>query len=154
MMKNLTATNQDIPEVVLSDVAVEPRRDHSRVFSDGDFERIVLEATDEVFALLGKKVKESIYSQLEGTFKIAKKDIPLHVEKFAGALEKIIGPGATLLEIEMMKSLHEKVGPGFKYYTRNENLAFPEYLTAIRVFLSVRTCAKSLPNEYYDYKFC
>jgi hypothetical protein len=154
MMKNLTVTNQDIPEVVLSSVAVEPHKDHSRVFSDGDFERIVLETTDEVFALLGKKVEQSIYSQLKDTFKMSKKDIPLQIEKFAGALEKIIGPGATLLEIEMMKSLHEKVGPGFRYHTKNENLTFPEYLTAIRAFLSVRTCAKSLPNEYYDYKFC
>jgi hypothetical protein len=154
MMKNLSAANQDLPEAVLSSVAVEPLKAQSRVFSAGVFRRIILEAADETFSLLGKKAERSIYSQLEGTFKIAKEDIPLHIEEFARALEKIIGPGAILLEIEMMKSLHEKVGPAFKYHTKNQNLTFPEYLTAIRVFLSACTCAKSLPNEYYDYKFC
>jgi hypothetical protein len=153
-MKNLTVANRGIPEVVLSSVGVELYKDHGRVFSEGDFQRIFLEAADEAFALFGKKVEQSIYSQLEEKFKIAKKDIPLHIEKFTRALEKIIGPGATLLEIQMMKRLHEKVGPGFKYHTRNENLTFLEYLKAIRVFLSVCTRAKSLPNEYYDYKFC
>jgi hypothetical protein len=153
-MKNLTVANQGIPEFVLSNVDVEPCKDRSIVSSDGDFQRIFLEAAHEAFGLFGKRVEQSIYSQLEDTFKIAKKDIPLHVEKFTRALEKIFGPGATLLEIEMMKSLHEKVGPGFKYHTKNENLTFPEYLKAIRVFLSVCTHAKSLPSEYYDYKFC
>jgi hypothetical protein len=153
MMKNLTAANQGIPEVVLSSVAAEPCKDYN-AFPSCSFRRIVLEATDETFALLGEKVEQSIYSQLEDAFKIAKKDIPLDVEKFAGALEKLIGPGAILLEVEMMKRLHEKVGPGFKYHTKNENLTFPEYLTAIRVFLSACDSAKSMPNEYFDYKFC
>jgi len=154
IMKNLTAANRAIPEVVLSGVRVEPYNDHSRVFSEGDFQRIFLEAADEAFALLGKKVEQSIYSQMEETFKIARKDIPVHIERFTRALEEIIGPGATLLEIEMMKRLHEKVGPGFKYHARNENLTFLEYLKAIRVFLSVCARPKSLPNEYYYYKFC
>jgi hypothetical protein len=154
MMKNLTMANQGLPEIVLSSLAVEPHKDRSRAFPIGGFRRIILKAADETFSLLGKKAEQSIYSQLENTFKIAKKDIPLHIEEFARALEKIIGPGAVLLEIEMMKRLHEKVEPGFKYHTRNENLTFPEYLMAIRVFLSVCACAKSRPNEYYDYKFC
>jgi hypothetical protein len=153
-MKNLTAANQRLPAVVLHSVAVEPSKDNSIVFSVGGFRGIMLEAADETFSLLGKKVEQSIYSQLEDTFKIAKKDIPLHVEEFTRALEKIIGPGATLLEIEMMKRLHEKVGLGFKYHTKNGNLTFSEYLKAIRVFLSVCACAESLPKEYYDYKFC
>jgi len=153
-MKNLTVANQGLPEAVPFTTAAEPHNDYNGVFPADGFRRIILEAADETFSLLGKKAEQSVYSQLENTFKIAKEDIPLHIEKFARALEKIIGPGAILLEVEMMKRLHEKVGPGFKYHTKNENLTFPEYLTAIRVFLSVCNCTKSLPNEYYDYKFC
>jgi hypothetical protein len=154
MMKNLKAANQGTPEVILSSAGVEPRKDRRRVFPADCFRGIVLEVADEAFALLGKKAEQSIYSQLEDTFKIAKKDIPLHIEKFARALEEILGPGAKLLEVEMIKSLHEKVGPGFKYHTKNENLTFPEYLMAIRAFLSDCDSTKSMPNEYYDYKFC
>jgi hypothetical protein len=152
-MKNLTA-NKGTPEVVLSSVAVGPLEDHRRVSATDSFRGIILEVTDEAFALLGKKAEQSIYSQLEVTFRMAKKDIPLRIEEFARTLEKILGPGAALLEIEMMKRLRQKVGPEFRYHAKNENLTFPEYLMAIRAFLSTCNSAKSLPNEYYDYKFC
>jgi len=140
--------------MVLSSEASEPRNTHSIVLSEDDFQRIIQEAVDETFLSLGKKTEQSIYSQLKGKFKVVKEDIPLHIEEFATALEEILGPGALLLEIEMMKRLHDKVGPGFKYHTGNDSLTFPEYLVAIRVFLSLCTSEKSLPKEYFDRKFC
>ena len=153
-MKHLTAANQELPEIVFPNLVTEPHEECRGVSSNGDFRRILLEATGETFALLGKRVERSIYVQLGETFKIAEKDIPFHIEKFVVALEEIFGTGASLLEIEMMKKLHKKVGPEFKYQKKNENLTFAEYLAAIRVFLSVRTSTKSKPNEYFDYKFC
>lgn len=153
-MKNSTLANQHAVEVDLPMATVELDEDLDRASLAGDFHRIVLETVDEIFSSLGKEAKQSIYSQLEKTCKISKRDIPLQTEKFTTALERIIGPGARLLEIEMMKSLYEKVGSKFKYSPKKGNLTFTEHSTAIRVFLSVRTSEKPMPNEYYDYKFC
>ena len=153
-MKNPTIANQQVIEVNLPMATVELDKDFDQASLAGDFHRIVLETVDETFSLFGNEAKQSMYSQLEKTFKISKRDIPLQTEKFTTALERIIGPGAKLLEIEMMKSLYEKVGPKFKYSPKKGNLTFAEHLTAIRVFLSVRTSEKPMPNEYYDYKFC
>jgi hypothetical protein len=154
-MKNLATSNQLAVEVYSPAATVDLSSDLGETFSAEDFQRIMLKTVDEALSLLGKKAKQSIFFQLEETFKIAKQDIPLEIERFTAALEEIVGPGSILLEIEIMKHLYEKVGPEFKYSSKQKNLTFTEYLTATRAFLSMRASAgKPMPNEYYEYKFC
>lgn len=151
----MTISNQRAFEVCLPMIAIEPHNDFIETLPAESFQKIVLEAVDETLSLFGEKAKKSIYSKLKEDFGITKQDIPIEVEKFIAALEEIVGPGAKLLEIEMMKRLYKKIGPNFKYSPRQKNLTFAEYLTATRVFLSMQSSArKPMPNEYYEYKFC
>ena len=120
-----------------------------------DFQRIVLETVDETFSSLGKRTKQLIYFHLQNRFGMTRESIPAEIGKFAGALDEIFGPGARLLEIQIMEHVHEKVGTRIKYYPKQENLTFVEYLETTRILLSVRASAKRpMPDEYYDYKFC
>jgi len=73
------------------------------------FDKLLIEAVDETFSILGESAKRSIYFHLENNFHIEKDDIPLKTAKFAEALEKIFGVGAKLLKIKIMKGLYRKV---------------------------------------------
>jgi hypothetical protein len=153
-MKNMIMSRQRVLEVYLP-TTTELHNDLNEALPAEDFQKIILEAIDETFFSLSEKAGESLYFQLEKTYKIAKQDIPFEIERFTGALEEIIGRGAILLEIEIMKHIHEKIGPKFRYSPKQKDLTFPEYVTATRAFLSIRPSArKPMPNEYYEYKFC
>jgi hypothetical protein len=154
-MKNVNASNQRLLEVNLPITPMELRDDLRGMFLPKDFQTIMLEAFEETLSILGETAKRAIYSQLEETFENVKQGVPFETEKFAVALEEIIGPGARLLEIDMMKHLYEKVGQEFKYSPGQKSLTFTEYLTAIHTFLSNSPSArKPKPDEYYKYKFC
>jgi len=99
----------------------------------------MLEAVDEGLSSLGNTSKQTIYSHLEKTFKIKKQDIFLKIEKFAKAIEEIIGPGAKLLEIQIMKNLYRKIGQSFKYSSTQKNLTFTEYLIATHTFYAKKS---------------
>lgn len=84
------------------------------------FNKILLAAIDEALSSLGESVKTSIYFHLEETFNIKRWEIPLRINDFSNALEKIFGIGARHLEILFMKNLHAKIGvtcewPAFKW---------------------------------------
>lgn len=154
-MKDSITSSQHTLEECVHTITIEPYRNIIEAFPNNDFQRILLGAVDETFSLLGRQARQSIYFQLEKTFRMTKQDIPLEIEKFTRALEEITGPGAKLLEIEIMKHLYEKIGPEFRYSSKKRDLTFTEYLTATRAFLSLGTSLeKSMPNGYYDYKFC
>jgi hypothetical protein len=95
------------------------------------FDELLLEAIDEALASLGDSVRQAIYFHLENKFKIAKKEIPYHLEDFAGGLEKIFGLGARFLEILIMKNLYGKIGQPLEWNESRE-LSFVEYVTAAR----------------------
>jgi hypothetical protein len=96
------------------------------------FNSLFLEAVDETLASLGESCRESIYYHLKNNFKIERQDIPLKIEEFAKAIESIFGFGAKLIEIQIMKRLHTKIG-GFKYYPKDENLSFTRYANALKI---------------------
>jgi hypothetical protein len=84
------------------------------------FNKILLAAIDEALSSLGESVKTSIYFHLEETFNIKRWEIPLRINDFSNALEKIFGIGARHLEILFMKNLYAKVGvtcewPAYKW---------------------------------------
>ncbi len=94
-----------------------------------NFEKLLLEAVDEGLSSLCSSSKQTIYSLLENTFNIRKRDIPYKIEEFADALGKIFG--AKPIEILIIKRLNEKVEGAVKY-PRHEDLVFAEYIATIR----------------------
>jgi hypothetical protein len=104
------------------------------------FNKILLAAIDEALALLGESVKTSVYSSLEETYNIKKREIPLKINDFSSALEKIFGLGARTLEILFMKNLHAKVGVTCKWPAYEwplckwilPEMTFPEYVSLMK----------------------
>lgn len=109
-----------------------------------DFKKVLLEAVDEGLSSLGDSSKHAIYFHVEKTFAIKKHDIPDKIEEFTEAIEKIFGYGAKILEIQMMKCLHEKVGHGFKYSPEKGDLLFTEYIEAARSHVRKSSCSELL----------
>ena len=95
------------------------------------FDRILLEAVDDALASLGDSARQAIYFHLENKFRIAKKDIPSHLDGFESGLAKIFGAGAKFIEILIMKKLHEKLGQPLEW-DESKELIFAEYVTAAR----------------------
>jgi len=99
------------------------------------FDRILLEAVDDALASLGDSARQAIYFHLENKFRIAKKDIPSHLDGFESGLAKIFGAGAKFIEILIMKELHGKVGQPLEW-NESKELVFVAYVTAAkRAFL-------------------
>ena len=100
-----------------------------------NFERFMLDAVDEVFCSLGDLCAEAIYRHLSENFDIKKQEIPLKADDFVKAIEKIFGFGAKIIQVQIIENLHKKVGQEFKYHTKEGELMFSDYLTALRQYL-------------------
>ncbi len=98
------------------------------------FGKLLLEAVEESLSTLGETPKQAIYYHLQESFSIRKHEIPDKIDEFTFAIEKIFGEGARLLEIQIMKSLHEKTGDTLRQYPKSEGLSFTEYLRAHETF--------------------
>lgn len=95
------------------------------------FDKLFLEAVDEVLASLGDSAKQAIYFHLERKSKMRKSEIPYHVEEFAKGLEKIFGLGARFIEILVMKKLYQRIGQPLEW-DEDEELVFAEYVAAAK----------------------
>jgi hypothetical protein len=154
-LRSVITSNQYVFDDMTPTISIKPQEHLDQEPASDDFQRIVLETVNETFSSLGKRTKQLIYFHLKNSFGMTRESIPVETRKFAGALEEIFGPGARLLEIQMMKQLHGKIGTEIKYYPKQENITFVEYLETTRILLSVRSSTKRpMPDEYYDYKFC
>ena len=98
------------------------------------FDRTVIEAVDLSFSKLGVRVKEAFYSSLAAEYKLSKENIPVMIEEFVEALEKIFGSSSLLLEIDVMKTLRKQI-PEFKFETESSDLSFTNYLKSLRSFM-------------------
>jgi hypothetical protein len=101
-----------------------------------DFETLLIEAVDTALSSLGDSSKQAIYFCLKEEFAIAKQDIPTKIEEFTNALEMIFGQGAKVIEIQIMRQLHEKVGYDFRCFPEKGNLFFNDYVQATRTQMS------------------
>jgi hypothetical protein len=101
---------------------------------ESSFDQTIIEVVDLTFSKLGVKVKQTLYSSLAVDYKLSKENIPSRIEEFVGALEKIFGTSALLLEIDVMKTIRQKV-PAFKCETKNPNLAFGDYLKSLKSYM-------------------
>jgi hypothetical protein len=116
------------------------------------FEKVFLEALDEGLSCLGESGKQAVYFRLEKRFAISKCEIPFRVEDFVDALEKIFGPGARLLEVQIMKSLYRKIGKPLGWNEKLQDLVFTEYVTAARRSFKWKEKAESKAGERPRYK--
>jgi hypothetical protein len=123
----------DLDSIVVQSVVCEMYPSRESPLLNRGFEKLLLDAVDEGFACLGESVGRTIYYHLENDFNIKRQDIPCKIEGFADAIEKVFGTGAGLLEIEIMKRLHEKVGGSFRYFPEQKNLAFTEYVKTVKL---------------------
>ena len=98
------------------------------------FDQTIIEAVDLTFSKLGVRVKEAFYSSLATEYKLSKEKIPVMINEFAVALEKIFGSSALLLEIDVMKTVRKKI-PEFKFEAENSELTFVSYLKSLQSFM-------------------
>ena len=97
------------------------------------FQELLIEAMDQTFSKLGEPIKQMLYSFLETDHKLSKEDIPNRIEDFVGALKQIFGTSALLIEIDIMKSMQQKV-PSFILKIDNADLNFEDYLNSLKNF--------------------
>jgi hypothetical protein len=100
-----------------------------------DFDEFFLEAVDIAFSMLGNHSKELMYRYLENKCGVNKENIPNKVDLFSQTIEAVFGQSARLIEIKIIRTLHEKV-PTFSYSGKKaSNLSFVNYVEALRLFL-------------------
>ncbi|MEM3506709.1 MAG: hypothetical protein QW589_04010 [Candidatus Bathyarchaeia archaeon] len=77
------------------------------------FNKILIEAIDDGLLSLGLSVRHAIYWHLEKKTLIKKAEIPYRLEVFLKGLHSIFGPGASIIEMLIVKKLYEKLGLSF-----------------------------------------
>jgi hypothetical protein len=93
------------------------------------FDDLLLHAIDEALNSLGESVRQSIYFHIENKFSIARNEIPEKLQQFQMGLKEIFGVGAQVIEIQIMKNLHTKIGCP-RVAVKNKKLEFTEYVDA------------------------
>jgi hypothetical protein len=129
-----------------SSTTAEPR-------STNDFYNIMIMAIDESFYALGEGTAKSIYFHLENKFGIKKNEIPLRINDFSSALEKIFGIGAQNLELMFMKSLYSKIAwacrlPKSKWET--PEATFPKYVQQMKLKFNKLNMNKTKTEVYMN----
>jgi len=107
------------------------KNNHCRKFGD-----VLRDSIDDALSSLGEPVKKSIYFHLEHEFLITKQDMPMRIDDFSDAIERIFGSGAKYLELLIMKNLYEKVNCSYRWEGPKwlvPDLTFKEYVELIRI---------------------
>jgi hypothetical protein len=105
-----------------------------------NFDNLLVQAIDESLSSLGEPVKNGIYTKLMQCLDITTDEIPDHIEDFSRVIHKILGLGASRLEILFIKKINQKAGieietpqcewPISKWV--NVDMTFVEYVNVIR----------------------
>jgi hypothetical protein len=72
------------------------------------FDDLLIESIDTVLSRLSEPVKNEFYIRLENNFHMERQNIPYEIEEFSKILHRIFGSGASILEINFMRSLYSK----------------------------------------------
>ena len=107
-----------------------------------EFNMILLDSIDEALLSLGDSARRSIYLHIEKNFFVARDEIPLELEHFQKALEKIFGVGARYIEILIMRNLFCKIGRPLTL-GKNDQLEFIKYVEAAK-----RVFGESYPSDH------
>lgn len=117
---------------------------------ESDFEKFLLQAVDESLSSLGESSKQAIYYHLEKSFHIKQQEIPIKVEDFTVALEKIFGLGASFIETLIIARLNEKAEVCPKWHVSRE-LKLAEYVvTAKQSFLGKKSGTVEVKMDQCD----
>jgi hypothetical protein len=122
VQENLHATN----ELKLEGVQSKP--------DTRSFEDLVIVSVKECFSSLGYSTKQKITSHLKEHYDISIADVPSRISDFSEALEESCGLYGKLIEIEIMKTLYEKISP-FLYFPHGSDLSFVSYVETLRYFV-------------------
>ncbi len=96
-------------------------------------ETTIMTAVDDSLSSFGDSFKQVIYFQLENAFHIKRQEIPQRIDEFALALEEIFGIGAPLIEMKILKELHDRL-PNFVHFPRGDELVFTDYVKSLYYF--------------------
>jgi hypothetical protein len=91
------------------------------------FEKVLMNAVDDSLSSFGESFKQAVYFQLEQKFHIHRWEIPQKIDEFAEAIEGMFGVGAALIEMKILKALHNQV-PNFVHFPRGDSLVFTDYV--------------------------
>jgi len=107
-----------------------------------NFNDVLERAVDLAFSsLLGGTNKQAIYHILAKRFGIRRTNIPRNVEGFSNALEKIFGQSACLLEVQIMKTLHDQISNVEDI--QPEGLSFMGYVESLHRFFSCQALSET-----------
>lgn len=70
----------------------------------------VLRCVDKGLSRLGGTVKHVIYRYIENEYGLKREEIPERPEEFLKGLEKMYGPGARVIELNILKEFGEEFG--------------------------------------------
>ena len=101
---------------------------------NSSFDELIVSTVDEVFANFGEKTQQMLYTILASDYKIEKQDIPKKISEFANALEHMIGISALLIEINIVKVIHEKI-PEFEWNINSRNFKFARYIESLKSYM-------------------
>ena len=73
---------------------------------------------------LGEIVRETIYQRIERTHQVKREEIPEKLDTFHKALQGTLGAGAKVIEKQIAKNLHSRLGLNF---TEHANWTIVEY---------------------------
>ena len=98
------------------------------------FVDVVQNAVDLVFSELGDSCRQIVNSYLLDKFGLNMQSIPHNLDLFVYALESIFGQASSLIEMQIMREIHEEV-KDFKHYPYGNELSFLSFLLSLRDFL-------------------
>jgi hypothetical protein len=99
-----------------------------------NFNIAIIEAVEESLSSFNNLDKEAFYLHLENAFKIKKQEIPDKIADFSDAIKQMFGVGAKLIEIRIIKALHNRIRE-FVFFPKKGDVDFEEYLVSLRAFL-------------------
>jgi hypothetical protein len=102
--------------------------------TEDKFHVAIIEAVEESLSSFNNLDKEAVYLHLENAFKIKKQEIPDKIADFSDAIKQMFGVGAKLIEIRIIKALHNRIRE-FVFFPKKGDVDFKEYLVSLRAFL-------------------
>lgn len=119
----------------------EPRK-QQELDSAQTLDRALAEAIDESLMALGENIRRVIYYILENGYNLRRENIPKKPDIFDTGLRDILGQGALVVEVDVIKRLYAKLG--FTYEER-VGWSFETYIAKLRKARQERAQQSSAP---------
>jgi hypothetical protein len=98
------------------------------------FESLIIQAVDATFSALGNK--NQIYRLLETKYSLSRIALAYDTEAFEAALKDMFGEASGLIEISLIRNLHNRA-PKFQFHLdKNQELTLNNYLHRLKYYLA------------------